>query len=60
MAGAYAVGGISGGVFNPAVAVGISVMGISSWPNIWVYLVANLAAGAVAAVVFKLVTADAE
>ena len=55
MAGAYAVGGVSGGVFNPAVAVGISVMGLSSWANIWVYLVANLAGGALAAVVFKFV-----
>jgi aquaporin Z len=55
LAGAYAVGGISGGAFNPAVAVGISVMGISSWPNIWIYLVANFAGGAVAALVFKIV-----
>ncbi len=55
MAGAFAVGGISGGVFNPAVAVGISVMGLSSWANIWVYLVANFAGGALAALVFKFV-----
>ena len=55
MVGAFAVGGISGGVFNPAVAVGISVMGLSSWANIWVYLVANLAGGALAAGVYKFV-----
>lgn len=55
MAGAFAVGPISGGVFNPAVAVGISVMGISSWTNIWVYLVANFAGGALAAFVYKFV-----
>ena len=55
MAGAFAVGGISGGVFNPAVAVGISVMGISSWANIWVYLLANFAGAAIAAYVFKFV-----
>ena len=53
MAGAFAVGGISGGVFNPAVAVGISVMGLSSWSNIWVYLVANCVGAALAAFVFK-------
>jgi len=53
LTGAYAVGGISGGVFNPAVAVGISVMGLSSWPNIWIYLVANFAGGALAATAFK-------
>ena len=55
MAGAFAVGGISGGVFNPAVAVGISIIGISSWANIWVYLVANFAGGAIAAYMFKFV-----
>src|SRR5881628_4361 len=48
MAGAFAVGDISGGAFNPAVAVGISIMGISSWPNIWIYLVANFAGGILA------------
>lgn len=53
MAGAFAVGGISGGVFNPAVAVGISVMGISSWGNIWVYLVANFVGAGLAVFVFK-------
>jgi aquaporin Z len=53
--GAFAVGGISGGVFNPAVAVGISIMGLSSWANIWVYVVANLGGAAVAAFVFMFV-----
>ena len=55
MTGAFAVGDISGGAFNPAVAVGISLLGISSWANIWIYLVANFAAAAVAAVVFNLI-----
>ena len=53
LAGAFAVGPISGGVFNPAVAVGITVMGLSSLANIWLYLVANFAGGAAAAFVFK-------
>ena len=55
MTGAFAVGDISGGAFNPAVALGITLLGISSWNNIWIYLVANLAGGAVAAVIFQLV-----
>jgi len=54
LAGAYAVGGVSGGAFNPAVAVGITMMGLSALANIWIYLVANLAAGAAAAVIFKV------
>src|ERR1700743_2759137 len=35
MTGAYAVGNVSGGAFNPAVAVGLSVMGLSTWANVW-------------------------
>ncbi len=55
MVGAFTVGGISGGAFNPAVAVGISLMNIAAWANFWVFLVANLAGGVAAAVVFKIV-----
>src|SRR5437762_8533018 len=55
MTGAFAVGDISGGAFNPAVAVGISILGISSWANIWIYLVANFAGGILAAVIFQLI-----
>src|SRR6266496_4132322 len=55
MVGAFAVGDISGGAFNPAVALGITVMGISSWANIWMYLVADLVGGAVAAIIFKMI-----
>jgi aquaporin Z len=55
MTGAFAVGSISGAAFNPAVAVGISVMGLSVWSNIWIYLVANFMGGAVAAIAFKTI-----
>jgi aquaporin Z len=55
MTGAFAVGSISGGVFNPAVALGISLLGLSSWSNIWIYLVANFGAAVVAAVIFNLI-----
>jgi aquaporin Z len=55
MTGAFAVGDISGGAFNPAVAVGISILGISSWGNLWIYLLANFGAAVVAAVVFNLI-----
>jgi aquaporin Z len=61
MVGAFSVGNISGGAFNPAVAVGISVLGLSSWANIWIYLVADFAGAAVAAGAFKaLNTAERE
>jgi len=51
--GAFSVGNISGGAFNPAVAVGISVMGLLSWSNVWIYFVADFVGGAVAASAFK-------
>jgi len=54
LTGAFAVGDISGGAFNPAVAVGITMMGLSAWANIWIYLVACFGGAAAAAVVFKL------
>src|SRR6201982_3266377 len=56
LVGAFSVGNISGGAFNPAVAVGISTMGLSPWPNIWIYLVADFVGGAAAAGVFKAVS----
>ena len=52
LVGAFSVGNISGGAFNPAVAMGISVMGLSAWPNIWIYLLADFAGAAVAAGAF--------
>ncbi len=55
LAGAFAVGGVSGGAFNPAVAVGTCVMGLSNWTDIWVYFVANFGGAALAAIVFKFV-----
>src|SRR5881394_103877 len=60
MIGAFAVGDISGGAFNPAVAVGISVMGISTWSNLWIYLLADFAAGAAAALVFNAINPSKE
>jgi aquaporin Z len=60
MTGAFAVGDISGGAFNPAVAIGISILGISTWNNIWIYLVADFAAAFAAAIVFNLINLPAQ
>lgn len=53
LVGAYAVGGISGAAFNPAVALGAVVMGLARVADLWIFLVAELAGGAVAALVFN-------
>ncbi|HST83661.1 MAG TPA: aquaporin [Kineosporiaceae bacterium] len=54
MSGVVAVGGISGGVFNPAVAFGVSTAGMVSWSMLWVYLLADLVGGALAGIAFRL------
>jgi aquaporin Z len=53
LTGAFSVGGISGGAFNPAVAVGITMMKLTATKNIWIYMVANFLGAAVAAFAFK-------
>ncbi len=55
---AFSVGSISGGAFNPAVALGIGLMKIVSISQIWVHVVADLLGGAAAALVFKFINPD--
>ena len=58
LAGAYAGGGISGGAYNPAVALGITTMGLSSFGKIWIFLVGNFAGGASAALTYRMVNPE--
>jgi aquaporin Z len=51
-AGAFAVGGISGAVFNPAVALGGSSIGLFAMAKLWIWLLPELLAGILASVVF--------
>jgi aquaporin Z len=53
LTGAFAVGGVSGGAFNPAVTVGAAALGLLPTGNLWAYFVAQFAAAAVAALVFR-------
>jgi len=55
LTGAFAVGGISGGAFNPAIALGAMVTGLFEWGNIWIYLLADLLGAAAAAYTFLYV-----
>lgn len=59
LVGAYAVGAISGGAFNPAVALGITILNLSLWTNLWIFIVANLL-GAVAAALTVNATYEVE
>jgi aquaporin Z len=55
LAGALAVGGISGGAFNPAVALGLCLMGLVAWGSLWIYLVACFGGAIVAALAYRAV-----
>src|ERR1700722_18852072 len=52
---AVAVGSVSGGVFNPAVAVGASLLGALKTPSLLIYWLSELMAAAAAAGIYRLV-----
>ena len=52
---AYAVGGISGGHFNPAVSVGLATAGRFSWSELPGYVIAQVLGGAAGALVLYLI-----
>src|SRR5258708_17299904 len=53
IAGAFAMGSVTVGAFNPPVAVSVSVMGMVAWSQLWVFLVANFLGRAASALTFK-------
>jgi aquaporin Z len=55
---ASAFGAISGGAFNPAVALGATVAQLFELKNIWIFLVACFGGGFLAALVFNFVNQD--
>ena len=56
--GVIAVGGLSGGAFNPAVGIGPALihtaLGGGSMGSVWIYLAAPLLGGVAAAAVYRL------
>ena len=58
LSGAFAVGDVSGGAFNPAVAVGAMMMGMLPFGSLWLYLAAELAGAAAAAFAFKAINPE--
>ncbi len=52
LAMAVSFGQFSGGVFNPAVAVGLAIQKSLCWESLWLFFVAALLGGAVAGYVF--------
>ena len=58
MVGAFAVGPISGGAFNPAVATGCFSLGLIPVGHYPAYIAAELSAGALAAYIFKVLNPE--
>ena len=58
MVGAFSVGALSGGAFNPAVALGAGMMKLVNLPDIWIHVVADLAGGLVAGLTFKFLNPE--
>ena len=58
MAGAFSVGAVSGGAFNPAVAIGMSTMGIVAPSSIWIHIVGDFLGAAVAAIGFRILNPE--
>jgi aquaporin Z len=58
MVGAFSVGALSGGAFNPAVAVGAAMMKILNLSQIWIHISAELAGALVAGLTFKMLNPD--
>jgi glycerol uptake facilitator-like aquaporin len=57
LAAAVAVGGIAGGVFNPAVGVDGGIIALVGWPTVAVFLVAEFVAAVVAGFAFRALNA---
>jgi len=53
LVGAYAIGTISSAALNPAVALGVTILNLSYWSNIWIYIIANFLGAAAAAWIFN-------
>ncbi|MDR6867755.1 aquaporin Z [Microbacterium resistens] len=56
--GATTVGSISGGGFNPAVALGLAISGQFAWSSLWLYVLAPVVGAALAAVAFRVLNSD--
>jgi aquaporin Z len=58
LAMATVLGKFSGGVYNPAVGIGLMFQKSLCWSQLYIYLISTFAAGAVAGVVFNVCNPD--
>src|SRR5246500_5531281 len=55
---AVAVGKVSGGAFNPAVAIAVAVLGLANGANLWIYWLSEFLGAGIAAVFFLVVNQE--
>jgi aquaporin Z len=58
LTGAFAVGDVSGGAFNPAVALGATMLQLVGARDVWIHVLAELTGGALAGLVFRFLNPD--
>lgn len=56
----YIFGAITGGFFNPAITIAAGINGIIEWNTAWVYFLAQIVGGFMAAISFKFLNAHNE
>jgi aquaporin Z len=56
--GAISVGWVSGAAFNPAIALGATVLGAFKWSHIWIYFLADFLGGAAGAGAFLYIQGE--
>lgn len=54
----YTFGSVSGSCLNPAIALASCITKLSSWNYLWIYIVGNLAGGALSAIVWKYMNTE--
>jgi len=59
MVAAYCVNAFYLGAISPVVALGLTILGLSAWSNLWIFLAGHLTAAPAAAVAFRVISAAA-
>ncbi len=55
---AFVFSPVSGGAFNPAVAIGLCSIKAFDWTNLWVYMAGSILGGAVASIIYSFVNVE--
>ncbi|MEO0454790.1 MAG: aquaporin [Verrucomicrobiota bacterium] len=58
LAMAVSVGGHSGGAFNPAVTIGMAMVDVISWDDIWIHFLGQFAGAGFAVILFHFLTTE--